>query len=602
MKRLLFTSVFTLITFSIIFSCSSDEDDSPPPSNIVQTPEPEPVVETPTATQYTLTVTTGDGGNVSTDGGTYDEGTEVTITATPDEGYEFIGWEGYSSNEQSITISMIENLNIEATFRELQQFTINIMAQNGGSVSSGGGQFFEGSELSITASASEGYVFSRWSSEDYDRPDININVTGNITLTAYFDALDFDSSTMDVIKYGAYTKDTISGKRVVKLDEFNLPYYNYIGTNIEESLDYIASENFIVYWDSSYDRREYAIDILRWSEFAAEKALESGCRKPVDYDTHRINILIFQNDEYGIDVFDKDFTQAAHYGSNGRRWISYPYYNNFTEINRAFSTMDVLHETYHIFQGTNNYLFDSRRWYVESTAEFFQSIYLADERINTLRHIGHYLQSTNLRIWKGYSSYTGELQHLYGLQLLFHYLDWEGHIDESYIAYSWNDSNENETPLQYLVRTIPNFRNIYFDFALKSTVIDFPYWTGLIKKSLDDLDNSNYWVTGERHFITSDGEDISDYEMNQVEAWGFSSVKINSQNTSRNISFSFNSDYQYKIGLIREKNGNYQYQEISNNEELSSQALETLYLVFVNDEDVYNGESTYPFQFSLVFD
>jgi hypothetical protein len=31
---------------------------------------------------------------VSTEGGEYEEGTEVTITATPDEGYEFIGWEG----------------------------------------------------------------------------------------------------------------------------------------------------------------------------------------------------------------------------------------------------------------------------------------------------------------------------------------------------------------------------------------------------------------------------------------------------------------------------------------------------------------------------
>jgi len=30
---------------------------------------------------------------VSSEGGTYDEGTDITITATPDEGYKFIGWE-----------------------------------------------------------------------------------------------------------------------------------------------------------------------------------------------------------------------------------------------------------------------------------------------------------------------------------------------------------------------------------------------------------------------------------------------------------------------------------------------------------------------------
>ncbi len=42
------------------------------------TPEPEP----PAPTKYTLTVTASEGGTVSTEGGTYDEGTEVTITAT----------------------------------------------------------------------------------------------------------------------------------------------------------------------------------------------------------------------------------------------------------------------------------------------------------------------------------------------------------------------------------------------------------------------------------------------------------------------------------------------------------------------------------------
>ena len=484
----------------------------------------------------------------------------------------------------------------------VKQYTLTFTAGLGGTIIGEGGTFDEGTNVTISASANEGYRFSGWSNEDYSSTSIVINVSGNVSLTAYFEALEFDSSSMGVIKYGAFSKDTIRGKKVVDLNEFHSPYHNwnFNGINIEESLDFIASENFIVYWDNRYDRREYAIDILRWSEFAAEKALESGCGKPVDYDTHRINIFIFQNDEYGLDVFEPDFAQAAHGDSNGRSWISYPFYNNFYEINRSFPTMDVLHETYHIFQRPNNF-FSELDWYVESTAEYFQSIYLAEDRINTLRHIGHYLQSTNLRIWKSYSTYTGELQHLYGLQLLFHYLDWEGYIDETYLGKSWNDSKQNETPLQYLVRTIPDFKNLYFNFSLKSTVIDFPYWTDLINQSITDLDNSDYWVKGLRHFMTSDGNNITNYEKNDVEAWGYSSVKINSQNTNRNISLSFNSNYSYKIGLIKERDGNFQYQEISANEEFSSQAQETLYLVFVNNEDVYSGNSTYPFEFSLTF-
>ena len=84
--------------------------------------------------------------------------------------------------------------------------------------------------------------------------------------------------------------------------------------------------------------------------------------------------------------------------------------------------MDVLHETYHIYQGSDNSLFDSRRWYRESTAEYFQSRYVADVRPATLRHIAHFLQSTHIRIWKSYGSTPSELQHLYGLQILLHYM------------------------------------------------------------------------------------------------------------------------------------------------------------------------------------
>ena len=81
----------------------------------MQQPTPEP----PAPKQYTLTVTAGEGETVSTEGGTYDEGTEVTITATPAEGYEFIGWEGSDSIENSVMIVMGSDLEISAIFRKL---------------------------------------------------------------------------------------------------------------------------------------------------------------------------------------------------------------------------------------------------------------------------------------------------------------------------------------------------------------------------------------------------------------------------------------------------------------------------------------------------
>jgi len=116
MKKLIYPTAFILTAFLILYSCSAEEEDTTPPPSVVKptTPEPEPEV-----TQYTLTVTAGEGGTVSTEGGTYDEGTEITITATPAEGYEFIGWEGSDSESNSLSITLNGNTTVQALFAQL---------------------------------------------------------------------------------------------------------------------------------------------------------------------------------------------------------------------------------------------------------------------------------------------------------------------------------------------------------------------------------------------------------------------------------------------------------------------------------------------------
>ena len=105
----------TIIIGLFLSSCGSEEETPAPPSNIVQTPEPEPVVETPSVTQYTLTVTAGEGGTVSTQGGTYDEGTQLSITASPSQGYIFLAWSN-GATSQTITVTMEENINLTPEF------------------------------------------------------------------------------------------------------------------------------------------------------------------------------------------------------------------------------------------------------------------------------------------------------------------------------------------------------------------------------------------------------------------------------------------------------------------------------------------------------
>jgi plastocyanin len=113
MKKLFSLSTIILITFVFIYSCSPEEETQAPTSTVQSTtPEPEP----PAPTQYTLTVSAGEGGSVTT-GGTYDEGTNVTVTATPAEGYEFVGWEGSDETINSISITLSADTSLTALFQ-----------------------------------------------------------------------------------------------------------------------------------------------------------------------------------------------------------------------------------------------------------------------------------------------------------------------------------------------------------------------------------------------------------------------------------------------------------------------------------------------------
>lgn len=67
--------------------------------------------------KYTLTVNAGTGGTV-TGGGTYEHGTSVTITATPNSGYKFVKWsDGNTSATRTITV--IGNATYTAVFEEI---------------------------------------------------------------------------------------------------------------------------------------------------------------------------------------------------------------------------------------------------------------------------------------------------------------------------------------------------------------------------------------------------------------------------------------------------------------------------------------------------
>lgn len=164
---------------------------------------------------YTISTSVSPSGSGSVSGGgTYTDGSNVTLTATPASGYVFSEWsDGNTSNPRSITVS--GDASYTAIFvvdsgsdpdpdpdpdpEPVTYFNISGVASpsSGGSVS-GGGSYANGSTATLTASPNLGYTFSSWSDGVTDNPR-TVSVVGDATYTALFSLDD------------SYSPDTIVG-------------------------------------------------------------------------------------------------------------------------------------------------------------------------------------------------------------------------------------------------------------------------------------------------------------------------------------------------------------------------------------------------------
>ena len=113
-----------ILYFSVLLLLTCSKDSTEDTSSVYVAPPTNTINPTPTVTQYTITVSAGEGGSVSTAGGTYNDGSSISITATPNEGYGFIGWNGSDSSSSTISVTLTANTTIEALFGQVPQFTL----------------------------------------------------------------------------------------------------------------------------------------------------------------------------------------------------------------------------------------------------------------------------------------------------------------------------------------------------------------------------------------------------------------------------------------------------------------------------------------------
>lgn len=139
---------------------------------------------------YTITATSANSAQGTVSGsGTYTSGSTATLTATPASGYHFDHWQdGNTQNPRTITVTgdATYTAYFEANPPAVYTITATSAVSGQGTVS-GGGNYVEGSIVTLTATPVTGYHFDHWQDGNTQNPR-TITVTGDATYTAYFEA------------------------------------------------------------------------------------------------------------------------------------------------------------------------------------------------------------------------------------------------------------------------------------------------------------------------------------------------------------------------------------------------------------------------------
>ena len=142
---------------------------------------------------YSLTVNS-ENGVVTLDpsGGTYNEGTVVTIQVNPNLGYLFTSWSGdLTGTDNHSIITMDSDKNVTANFTSAPIYTLTTIAEGGTIVlDPTGPQYTEGTLVKLIAKADDDYVFIFWTGDplnyaNYINPNF-ITMDSDKTVTANF--------------------------------------------------------------------------------------------------------------------------------------------------------------------------------------------------------------------------------------------------------------------------------------------------------------------------------------------------------------------------------------------------------------------------------
>ena len=242
-----------LVLFGICltaYTCSKSDDNSPL-----------------TPVKYTVSVSASEGGSVNTTGGQYNENTSVSISATPDQGYEFSGWIGTALSGSNISVNVTSNQTITANFiRSIYTLTVDTVGNGEVTqqlINSGRGteEYESGNTIRLSATPESDFLFYNWgylrnntNENNYENP-LEVKMDRSKTVTATFE------QKLPIINPDNTDKNNTVGKWKIRKKGPGTRRFSDRAVNCELNEIIIRSDNsFTIITETSTITGQYTID------------------------------------------------------------------------------------------------------------------------------------------------------------------------------------------------------------------------------------------------------------------------------------------------------------------------------------------------------